>query len=64
MTPQEEAKSHGFKVDTHCYPWVAYTGPRFKPTKWFTIPTDIEFAGQQLNKAVKNIQTVYESYIN
>ena len=37
-----EAEARGFAVDTTVYPWVAYAGPRFKPTRWFTILTDLE----------------------
>lgn len=28
-----EAEARGFTVDTTCYPWFAYKGPRFEPTE-------------------------------
>lgn len=43
-----EAQAAGLEVDTHCYPWVAYKGPRFNPTELCEVFTDIEaeFVGQ------------------
>lgn len=37
-----EAEAAGYVVDTCCYPWVAYQGPRFAPTLWVEVPTDTE----------------------
>jgi hypothetical protein len=41
LTPQE-AKQQGFHVDTSCYPWLAYKGPRFKPEEAHHCFTDLE----------------------
>lgn len=35
----EEAEQAGFTVDRHCYPWVAYKGPRFAPTETAPVKT-------------------------
>lgn len=42
MKTPEQAKAAGFTVDTTCYPWVAYKGPRFAPEVWELILTDRE----------------------
>ena len=34
---KKEAESRGFTVDTSCWPWVAYKGPRFAPEDSFQI---------------------------
>lgn len=39
---KKEMESRGFTVDGHCYPWVAYKGPRFQPTEIHYIATDVE----------------------
>ena len=52
-----EAEARGFAVDSSVYPWVAYSGPRFKPTRWFTILTDLE---AELLDALKLAQTHLE----
>lgn len=39
---KQEALANGFTVDSSCYPWIAYTGPRFAPTKHYPIRTDLE----------------------
>ena len=36
------AREEGFTIDHHCYPWVAYKGPRFNPTEWHYTQTDTE----------------------
>lgn len=36
---KEDAVSQGFTVDTTCYPWFAYKGPRFNPTEYGDVPT-------------------------
>lgn len=54
-----EAEARGFAVDTTVYPWVAYDGPRFKPTRWFTILTDLE---AELHDALKLAQTRLEGF--
>ena len=36
------AETRGYTVDTHCYPWFAYKGERFQPTRKFEVYTDIE----------------------
>lgn len=35
----EQAELEGFVVDRHCYPWLAYKGPRFDPTEHFDVDT-------------------------
>jgi hypothetical protein len=35
----EEARRLGYVVDDTVWPWVAYKGPRFRPTEWQTIAT-------------------------
>jgi len=42
MWTKKEAEAAGFVVDTCCYPWIAYRGPRFDPTEHKEILTDIE----------------------
>lgn len=37
---REAAVAAGYLVDTHVYPWVAYKGPRFNPSEWFTCAPD------------------------
>lgn len=32
----------GFEIDESTYPWVAYQGPRFNPTKWYPCYTELE----------------------
>ena len=34
-----EAVAMGWTVDRHTYPWVAYLGPRFTPTRLVEIAT-------------------------
>jgi hypothetical protein len=41
LTPKE-ARVQGFQLDTTCYPWVAYKGPRFKPEVLEHCLTDVE----------------------
>lgn len=36
------ARRHGFTVDSYCYPWLAYKGPRFNPTETRQCLTDSE----------------------
>lgn len=36
------AETRGYTVDSHCYPWFAYKGERFSPTRKFQVYTDIE----------------------
>jgi hypothetical protein len=55
-TEAEHYKAAGFIVDTTCYPWIAYKGPRFAPTEYKCIKTDLE---SQLNAQVQR-----HSYIN
>lgn len=38
------AKKLGFTIDSSCYPWVAYKGPRFSPEIFYYVPTDKEAA--------------------
>lgn len=35
----DQAAAAGWTVDRHCYPWVAYTGPRFNPDRITEIDT-------------------------
>jgi len=37
-----QAEDEGYTVDDTCYPWIAYKGPRFKPSEYHRIPTDKE----------------------
>ena len=37
-----EAKALGFSIDDTVYPWVAYKGPRFRPTAIETVYTILE----------------------
>lgn len=37
-----QAEAQGFAVDTHCYPWFGYKGPRFAPTERVQVFTDTE----------------------
>lgn len=39
-----EARERGFTVDTTCYPWFAFKGPRFAPTEKRECFTDDEAA--------------------
>lgn len=41
-TAKEKALREGYKVDTTCYPWIKYKGPRFRPTEWGPIDSDEE----------------------
>lgn len=45
----DKAQAEGFTIDRHCYPWVAYKGPRFSPSEWHVTDTDIEFELKQEN---------------
>jgi len=47
MNDRQQAESEGFTVDTHCYPWFAYKGPRFRPDESKSIRTDLECSVQQ-----------------
>jgi hypothetical protein len=37
-----EAQKQGFLVDTTCYPWTGYKGPRFNPTELVHVWTEAE----------------------
>lgn len=37
-----EAEAQGFTIDRHCWPWLAYKGPRFEPTEYFGIVPDTD----------------------
>jgi hypothetical protein len=39
---RKNAEAAGFTVDTSCYPWFAYRGPRFRPTEQADVFTDLE----------------------
>lgn len=39
-----EARERGFTIDTTCYPWLGYKGPRFRPTETVDCYTDDEAA--------------------
>ena len=39
-----QARAAGFIIDTHCYPPLAYKGPRFNPTAHHECYTDLESA--------------------
>ena len=54
-----EAEAWGFAVDTTVYPWVAYTGPRYKPRRSFTILTDLD---AELLDALKLAQTHLDDF--
>jgi hypothetical protein len=36
------ARNMGYTIDNHCYPWVAYKGPRFRPDAIGYCYTDVE----------------------
>ena len=36
---KDEAEAQGFTVDTTCYPWVGYKGPRFSPSVCIDVAT-------------------------
>ncbi len=55
MTDAQQARNDGFTVDTSCYPWVAYKGPRFNPAVFKYIRTDAECDAAAI--AVTNIST-------
>lgn len=38
----DEAQAQGFVVDTHCYPYLAYKGERFRPTETQEVYTELE----------------------
>lgn len=38
-TDPAKAERAGWTIDRHCYPWVAYQGPRFNPTDWYYLDT-------------------------
>jgi hypothetical protein len=39
-----QARAAGFTVDSHCYPPIAYKGPRFNPTEYRDCYTELESA--------------------
>lgn len=39
----EKLIEHGYIIDTHCYPNVAYKGARFDPDDIFTVFTEKEY---------------------
>ena len=41
LTP-DAAREAGFEIDTHCYPPIAYKGPRFQPTETRECFTELE----------------------
>lgn len=43
-TPKTRAEAEwwDYTVDRHCYPWVAYMGPRFRPDELVEVLTDLE----------------------
>jgi hypothetical protein len=61
MTDSEQAMKDGYTVDRHCYPWVAYKGPRFNPTEWKHIRTDCECIAVD---ALNNYERVQKNIIN
>lgn len=42
MITIEEAKARGYTVDRLCYPHFGYKGPRFAPTEYVYVFTDLE----------------------
>lgn len=46
------AKAKGYTIDNTCYPNIAYKGPRFNPTEWVPVFTDVE---NQLIKKVEEL---------
>ena len=38
----DDAKRDGFTIDSHCYPWAAYKGERFRPTEIHSCFTELE----------------------
>lgn len=53
-----EAQAAGYEVDRHCYPWIAYKGPRFRPTEHHHILTDNE---AEMLEALKDIVEQFEA---
>lgn len=39
---RSEALTAGFTIDSHCYPNVAYRGPRMQPTEWHYVESERE----------------------
>jgi len=39
---RKQAERAGYTVDKQCYPWIAYKGPRFRPSEWCFVLTDKE----------------------
>jgi hypothetical protein len=54
-TDKERAEADGMIVDTHVYPWFAYTGPRFAPQRSRQIRTDLECQLLPLHSALGNL---------
>lgn len=48
----ELAVARGYTIDTSCYPNVAYKGPRFNPTEWVPVFTDVE------NQLIKKVEAL------
>lgn len=42
MRTPAQARMEGFTVDSTCYPWFGYKGPRFSPTEHCHVLTDLE----------------------
>lgn len=56
---KKDAEALGYTVDTTCYPWVAYKGPRFNPTEWRCVLTDLE---SELLQAAKGLLFACQHY--
>jgi hypothetical protein len=37
--PADKLRELGYTIDTTCYPWYAYLGPRFNPSSGFRCTT-------------------------
>jgi hypothetical protein len=57
------AEAAGFIVDRHCYPWLAYKGPRFRPEDAHDCLTDCESAlFEQLVGFRHNLSSLISAY--
>lgn len=48
----------GFTIDDHCYPPLAYKGPRFAPTEAFETLTELE---EKLTLAARDLITALDN---
>ncbi len=51
----KEAQSQGFIIDTCCYPYIGYKGPRMQPTTHVEVFTEME------TEALDRLEDMYRS---